>query len=70
MGTIMKTSGNVHGKTIIERPATYAIIVHVRKEVCSLPSTANSLVTEKIIPTKISENKINETKTIDFFAGI
>jgi len=25
-GTMMKTSGRVHGRTIIDNPATYAII--------------------------------------------
>ena len=64
----MKTRGNVHGRTIIDRPATYAITIHERYVVCSFPSIVKLVPSEKIIPRKINENKINEIITIDFFA--
>ena len=64
----MKTSGNVHGRTIIDRPATYAMTIHERYVVCSFPSIAKFVPSEKIIPRKINENNTNEIITIDFFA--
>ena len=67
-GTMMKTRGNVHGNTIIDRPATYAIIIHERNVACSFPSTVNVVPSEKITPKKINENNTNEIITIDFFA--
>jgi len=67
-GTIMKTSGRVHGSTIIERPATYAIVIHERYDVCSFPSIIDDVPIEKIAPTKISENNPKDTNTSDFFA--
>lgn len=69
-GTIMKTRGNVHGKTIIERPATYAMINQERYDSLSCPSTANSLVSEKITPTKINDISAKETMTTVFLAAI
>jgi len=65
----MKTSGNVHGKTIIDSPATYAITIHERYDVCSLPVIVKFVPNENIIPIKISENNTNEIITIDFFAS-
>ena len=66
----MKTSGRVHGKIIIERPATYAITNQDEYE-NSLPDfTEISLVNEKIIPRKINENKTNARITPDFLANI
>lgn len=47
-GTIMKTKDNVHGNTIIESPATYAITNHEIYETSFYPSTANSFVNENI----------------------
>ena len=64
----MNTRGNVHGKTIIDRPATYAITIHERYVACSFPSIAKLVSNEKIIPRKINENNTNEIITIDFFA--
>ena len=64
----MKTSGNVHGRTIIDSPATYAITIHERYVVCSFPSIVKLVPSEKIIPRKINENNTNEIITIDFFA--
>tara|TARA_B110000495_G_scaffold163431_2_gene148701 strand:+ start:2451 stop:2702 length:252 start_codon:yes stop_codon:yes gene_type:complete len=67
-GTIMNTSGSVQGKTIMDRPATYAITIHERYVVCSFPSIVKIVPNENINPRKISENKPNETNIIDFFA--
>ena len=66
----MKTRGKVHGKTIIERPATYAIINHERYDTLSCPSTANSLVSEKITPTKINDINAKEIIITVFLAAI
>jgi len=69
-GIIMNTSGRVHGKIIIERPAIYAITNQDGYE-NSLPDfTVRSLVNEKIIPRKINENKTNARITPDFLANI
>ena len=69
-GIIMNTSGRVHGKIIIERPATYAISNQDGYEK-SLPAfTEMSLVNEKITPRKINENKTNAKTMPDFLANI
>jgi hypothetical protein len=69
-GIMINTNGSVHGKTIIESPATYAIINHDGYE-NSLPDfTETSLVNEKIIPRKINENRTNAKMTPDFLANI
>ena len=65
---MMNTRGNVHGNTIIDKPATYAITIHERNVACSFPSTVNEVTSEKITPRKINENNANEIITIDFFA--
>ncbi len=67
-GTIMNTSGRVHGKTIIDKPATYAITIHERYVACSFSSNDVLVSNANITPRKINENKTNETITIDFFA--
>jgi len=69
-GTIMKTSGSVQGKTIIDRPATYAIIIQERYDVLFCPSTTNSLVSEKTMPMKINDINANDAITTDFLAAI
>jgi hypothetical protein len=65
---MINTRGSVHGKTIIDRPAAYAITIHERYAVCSFPSIVKTVPSEKIIPKKINENNTNEITTIDFFA--
>jgi hypothetical protein len=68
-GIIMKTSGRVHGKIIIERPATYAISNQDGYE-NSLPAfTEISLVNERIIPRKINEKRTNAKTMPDFLAN-
>lgn len=65
----MNTRGSVHGKTIMDKPAIYAIIIHERNVVCSFPSIAKVVPSENIIPIKINENKTNAITTMDFFAS-
>jgi hypothetical protein len=67
-GTIMNTRGRVHGKTIMDRPATYAITNHERYVECSFSSNDMPVSNASIIPRKINENNANEIITMDFFA--
>lgn len=69
-GTIMKTSGSVHGKAIIDRPATYAMMIQERYDTSSCFSTTSSLVSEKTTPMKINDINANETSTTNFLVAI
>ncbi len=67
-GTMMNTSGKVHGKTIIERPAPYAIINQERYDMSWFLAEGSSDVAEKIAPTKIKEKRTKDMITMCFFA--
>ena len=65
----MNTNGRVHGKMIMDNPAKYAIINQEIYDASWFSLKTTSLVSEKITPTKISENKTKEINTIDFLAA-
>jgi hypothetical protein len=69
-GIIMKTSGSVQGKIIIESPARYEMINHEGYDNSCPELIAMSLVTPKIPPTKINEKSTNKITIRDFFATI
>ena len=66
----MKTSGSVHGKIIIERPARYAMINQEEYDNSVPAFMEKSLVIPKIPPTNINEKSTNSTKIKDFFATV
>jgi len=67
-GIIMKTSGRVQGKIIIESPARYEMISHEGYDNSCPALVAVSLVIPKIPPTKINEKSKNTIPIRDFFA--
>jgi len=67
-GIIMKTSGSVQGKIIIDSPARYEIIIHEGYDNSCPALIAVSLVIPKIPPTKINEKSTNTIAIRDFFA--
>ena len=67
-GIIMKTSGSVQGKIIIESPARYEMINHEGYDNSCPELIAVSLVIPKISPTKINEKSTNTVVISDFFA--
>ncbi len=68
-GTIMKTSGRVQGKIIIDNPARYEIINHEGYDNSWPALIAVSYVAPKITPTKINEKSTNSTIITDFFTA-
>ena len=65
-GTIMKTSGSVQGKIIMDSPATYDMTNHEGYDNSCPAPIAISFVIPKIPPTKINEKSINN-RTIRYF---
>jgi hypothetical protein len=69
-GIMMNTSGSVHGKIIIDKPARYAITNHEGYDISFPAPIAISFVAANTPPTKISEKSTNKTSIRDFFIAI
>ena len=68
-GTIMNTSGSVHDKIIIDRPARYVNTNHKGYDNSFPVSITVSFVTAKTPPTKISEKSTNKATIRNFFVA-